>query len=457
MSEKQNIEYKQNWKDEWLKWISGFANAQGGKLYIGLDDNGNPTGQLANSKKLMEDIPNKVKDKIGIFVNVNQLEEDGKQYIEIDVKASPFPVNYDGEYFVRSGATNQQLTGQALNYFISEKLGIKWDGAPIQTVSVKDFNNDAFLIFREKALSSKRMSEADLELSNEELLEKLGLLESGVPKRAAVLLFHQNPEKWVFGAYIKVGFFTNDADILYQDEVHGSLLSQVDKTMDLIYTKYLTAPISYEGIQRVDNYPFPYEGVREALLNAIGHKDYSSGIPIQISVYKDKIYIANNGSLPNNWTIESLKEKHKSEPFNPLIANTFYKTGMIESWGRGIEKIQKACEKWKIPFPTYTLHPGDIMIMFENKEYLKILDSYRESADKTTIKDDKTTIIDDKKMTAEERIIKYVKENGFITTVIVKELFGVKDTKAKEMLRNMVTHGLIVPEGANRNRKYRLP
>ena len=269
MSEKQNIEYKENWKDDWLKWICGFANAQGGKLYVGKDDKGNPTGNLRNPKKLMEDLPNKIKDTIGIFVNVNQLEEDGKAYIEIDVKPSPFPVNYGGEYFVRSGATNQQLIGQTLNYFVSDKLGIKWDGAPIQTVSIKDFNNDAFLIFREKALSSKRMSEEDLKVSNEELLEKLGLLHDGVPNRAGVLLFHQNPEKWVFGAYIKVGFFANDADILYQDEIHGSLLAQVDKTMELIYTKYLTAPISYEGIQRVDNYPFPHEGIKEALLNAI--------------------------------------------------------------------------------------------------------------------------------------------------------------------------------------------
>ena len=113
------------------------------------------------------------------------------------------------------------------------------------------------------------MSKEDLEVSNEELLEKLELLENGVPKRATVLLFHQTPEKWVSGSYIKVGFFANDADILYQDEIHGSLLSQVDKTMELIYTKYLTAPISYEGITRIDNYPFPHDGIKEALLNAI--------------------------------------------------------------------------------------------------------------------------------------------------------------------------------------------
>jgi len=237
-------------------------------MYIGRDDKGKPVG-LSNPKKLMEDLPNKIKDTVGILADVNLLGEGEEQHIEIIIRPSPFPVNYGGEYFRRSGSTNQQLTGQTLNYFVSDKLGIKWDGAPVQTVDVKDFNNDAFLIFREKALSSKRMSKEDLKVSNEELLEKLELLENGVPKRAAVLLFHQTPEKWVSGAYIKVGFFANDADILYQDEIHGSLLSQVDKTMELIYTKYLTAPISYEGITRVDNYPFPHEGIKEALLNSI--------------------------------------------------------------------------------------------------------------------------------------------------------------------------------------------
>ena len=104
---------------------------------------------------------------------------------------------------------------------------------------------------------------------------------------AAVLLFHNDPEKYIFGSFIKIGFFESDSEILYQDEVHGSIIEQVDKVVELLYHKYLRAKISYEGIQRVERYPFPEGAVREALLNAIVHKDYSSGVPIQISVYDD--------------------------------------------------------------------------------------------------------------------------------------------------------------------------
>ena len=108
--------------------------------------------------------------------------------------------------------------------------------------------------------------------------------------------------------------------------------------------------------------------LREALLNALCHKQYQSGIPIQISVYEDKLYIANCGCLPENWTLENLMHKHASSPYNPNIAHVFYLAGFIESWGRGIEKICSTCEKDGVPQPIYTVNPGDIMIEFTAPE-----------------------------------------------------------------------------------------
>lgn len=89
MPEQQNIEWKESWRDEYLKWICGFANAQGGKLYIGCDDSGKVVG-VSDSKKLMEDIPNKIRDAMGIVVDVNRLTEGDREYIEIDVP--PYPI-----------------------------------------------------------------------------------------------------------------------------------------------------------------------------------------------------------------------------------------------------------------------------------------------------------------------------------------------------------------------------
>lgn len=128
------------WRDEYLKWICGFANAQGGKIYIGTNDDGTVIG-IQDSKKLMEDIPNKVRDILGIIIDVNLLSEDGKEYIEICVSSNAYPVNYRGEYHYRSGSTKQLLKGQVLNQFLLKKTGITWDSVPIQDVAVRDLRN----------------------------------------------------------------------------------------------------------------------------------------------------------------------------------------------------------------------------------------------------------------------------------------------------------------------------
>ena len=134
---------------------------------------------------------------------------------------------------------------------------------------------------------------------------------------------------------MKIGYFETDSDLLYQDEIHGSILEQIDKIVELVYLKYMRAKITYEGMQRIERYFVPEEALREALLNALCHKQYQSGVPIQISVYEDKLYIANCGCLPENWTLENLMNKHASSPLQPQHCPCVLSGGFIESWGRG--------------------------------------------------------------------------------------------------------------------------
>ena len=110
MSESHNIEYKEYWKDDYLKWICGFANSQGGKIYIGVDDDNKIIG-LKDTKRLMEDIPNKIVNLLGMVADVNLLEEKSKEYIEISVEQSAVPISYKGVYYYRSGSTMQTLNG----------------------------------------------------------------------------------------------------------------------------------------------------------------------------------------------------------------------------------------------------------------------------------------------------------------------------------------------------------
>lgn len=202
MPESQNIEYKESWRDEYLKWICGFANAQGGRIYIGIDDNGNVIG-VKDSKKLMEDIPNKIQNTLGIVADVNCLTVDGKDYIEISVSPSSFPVNYKGEYHYRSGSTKQQLRGAALTDFLTSKTGSRWEDVIVPGVTAEDLDKESFDIFRREALRNKRMTKADLNMSNADLADSLKLTVDGKLKRAAVMLFHREPERWVPGCYTK--------------------------------------------------------------------------------------------------------------------------------------------------------------------------------------------------------------------------------------------------------------
>ena len=381
--ENQNTEYKESWSDEYIKWICGFANASGGKMYIGIDDKGNITG-ISDVKKLAEDLPNKVKDILGVLVDVNIKNDLGKDYLEIITDGYPYPVNYKGKYYYRTGATNQELKGAALDKFLLGKQGLKWDGTPEPYTSETDLSDLAFKLFKDRAAETQRFDEDVQDDSPRELLEKLNLFAvGGYLKKASILLFHPKPEKIFTGATIKIGFFKTDDDLAYQDEVRGSLFEQVDKVMDLLITKYLKAQITYKGVQRKETFPVPVGALREAVLNAIVHKDYSSGIPIQISVYEDKLIIWNEGELPENWTVAKLKVKHPSRPYNPDIANAFFRSGLIESWGRGTIKIFNEAKAAKIPVPIFRYEDNGFYVIFnfvEVKVEQQVLDLIKDDS-----------------------------------------------------------------------------
>jgi ATP-dependent DNA helicase RecG len=368
--ENQNIEWKESWHNDYFKWVCGFANAQGGTLFIGINDKGN-TVHLPNAKKLLEDIPNQIRDILGLMADVNLHTLHGDDYLEIKVESYPFPVSLKGKYYYRSGSTLQELRGATLTKFLLQKQGKKWDAVPVPDVTVDELKKDSFDFFRKKSTRSNRLDSNDLNVSNLELLENLHLYleKEKMLKRAAVLLFHPKPEKYVSGAYIKIGFFEKEADLIYQDEVHGNLFEQIEQTMNLLFTKYIKAIISYEGISRVETYEYPMEAIREALLNAIAHKDYSGGAAIQIKVFRDRITIWNEGQLPENWTVSNLLKNHASRPYNPDIANCLFRSGYIESWGRGIAKMTEYCQLAGLPKPNYQYEDSDFTVEFRKDIY----------------------------------------------------------------------------------------
>ena len=363
-------------EDEFLKWICGYANAHGGTIYIGTDDNGKVVG-LDKAEDWLEKIPNKITDTMGIIADVNLLYEGELEYLEIVVEKYPSLISFRGKYYYRSGSTMREINGKELERKLLKNQGRTWDGVPLPKISVTDLKQDVIELFKEKAVKRGRLTQEETSVEDSILMDNLHLIdEDGYLIRAAMLAFYKDPEKWVTGSYIKIGYFgKSDADLVYQDEVHGPLIEQVDKTVDLVYTKYMKALIDYEGIQRVEQFMFHKDAFREILLNAIVHKDYSSCNPIQISVYEDKIYIWNDGEMPSNLdSTDKLFMKHSSKPYNPKLANVFFKSGMIEAWGRGFEKIKEACALYDGPLPEYEINAAGIMVLCKAcDKYLELL------------------------------------------------------------------------------------
>ena len=269
--EDHRVEYKSSWRDEYLKWICAFANSDGGTLYVGIDDDGSVVG-VADAKRLLEDIPNKIVATTGLVCQVSLVRRKGRDVVKIEVKPSAMPISYHGEYHVRSGATKQVLTGPALTQFILDKTGVKWDGMPVEGVSAQELDYESFELFAHHAIASGRMSREDVEVDRMELLDKLGLVKDGKLTRAAILLFHRRPEKWVSTCYSQIGYFLDDTELRFQDEIRGSLMIQANRIMDLLFLKYLIAPISYSGVTRIDKYPYPKDAVRELVYNALMHQ-----------------------------------------------------------------------------------------------------------------------------------------------------------------------------------------
>ena len=364
MTESQNIEYKSTWRDEYLKWICGFANAKGGKLLIGVDDKGRVVG-VADYQRLMEEIPNKVIQHLGFTIESNLIEKDTNQYIEIIIPPSSLPISYHGVFYYRSGSTKQELKGTALHAFLLRKMGKSWDGISSENATIAEINILTVHSFVRKALALNRISPDVNPGDVEETLQNLNLLNgNNQPKNAALLVFGMNPLKHFTTAYFKIGRFgVSDDDLLFQDVVEGNILTMADRVLEILKSKYLISPIRYQGLQRIEDLEYPEEALREAILNAIVHKDYT-GAPIQMSVYNDRLILWNPGRLPDDITIEILLQKHPSRPANRNIAELFFKAGYIEVWGRGIAKILNACKNARLPDPIMEEYAGGIQITF---------------------------------------------------------------------------------------------
>lgn len=443
--ENQNIEYKESWRDEYVKWLCGFANAQGGKLYIGINDKGEVC-PVDNIHKLSEDIPNKIVSFLGIVADVNTLHKDGIDYLEIAVSPSNVPISYKGKYYVRSGSTLQELNGSALQQFVLKKMGRSWDEVINDQATLNDIDAEAVNYFISKGIDADRIPEDLHKATPEEVLKSLGLVDdNGGLSNAAVLLFGKNPQRYYPSAVFKIGRFgCDEADLMFQDVIEGNILQMADRVMDVLKAKYLVSPVRFEGMQRFEKLELPKDAFREILYNAIAHKDYA-GADIQMHVYDDHIEIWNEGELPAGYTQEILFARHSSKPRNHKIANVFFKAGFIDTWGRGYQKIRKGFEAGGIPMPKVENFCGGVQISIERTNFIKM-----SHVGRNVVSDVVSDVVSSSQAQLTERqknILELIRKDTFVSAQQMSEVLSVVHRTIQRDLADMQRKGVLIREG----------
>lgn len=189
-------------------------------MIIGPNDLGKLV-DISNAATLLTELPNKIRDLLGVVVEVNLQSERGRDSIEILTPAYRNPISYRGHYHQRSGSTLQELKGAALDRFLLHRYGRTWDGTPLPQVSAADLSAAAIASFRDLAARSGRLDDASLAESDAGLLQKQKLTESTYLKRAAVLLFHHDPLIFISGTFVKLDFFRSESDPARHKEIVG--------------------------------------------------------------------------------------------------------------------------------------------------------------------------------------------------------------------------------------------
>jgi ATP-dependent DNA helicase RecG len=424
MKENQIIEFKENWRDENLKTLSGFANTEGGTMYIGINDSAEVIG-LSNLNKLLEDLPNKIRNRLGILAEIRHENRNNRDFISISITSSNYPITFEGKYYKRSGSTTQELKGVELQSFLLAKIGKSWDSL-INNATIDDLDIETLELFKD--LSKERLPYLFQTNDYKLILENLNLMVENKLTNAAVLLFGKKPQKFLTNSEVRVGRFKNQIEIIDTILIDGNLFQQLQKTTESI-KKHLNVKFDINDNQRQDIWDYPIPAIREAVMNALIHRDYLVTGDIQIRVYDDSIWFYNTGLLPYPMTIDRIKLEHGSFPRNKLLAMVFYYAGFIEKWGSGTLRIISQFKAHLLPEPDFKEEMGGFSVVF-----------YKEIYNEANLK----------KLGLNERMtnaILYSKDNGRITNKIYQNINNCARNTASNELNELVVKNFLIESG----------
>lgn len=335
--ENQTVEYKESWHDKYLEWICGYANARGGTLYIGIEDATKKPVGVAKANKLSEDIPNMIRDTMGLVADVAILKKSGKDVIRIKVKPSAFPVSYHGGYFYRTGSVKMQLTGSAFTQFILEKTGRAWDTSVANgDVRLPDYTFIA-LNNRYRLIKGVKLTKSDF--------ISFGLAnESGALTNTGALLADESPiahSRIFCTRWNGLDMTAGTMDAADAQEYTGGLLQLLKYAEDFVRL-HTRRSWHKRPEDRVDFYEYPSRSITEMIINGLVHRDYLAyGSEVHIDIFDDRIEITSPGGMPGDRRVQDYPNPMRipSCRRNRTLADVFERLEFMERKGSGFKKL----------------------------------------------------------------------------------------------------------------------
>jgi ATP-dependent DNA helicase RecG len=434
--EGETVEFKEQWNDHGLEALASFVNTKGGTLLVGVRDNGTVIGWTGDDRA-QQVIINQIVEIIRVQPAVSVQQEKKKPVLVIEVKPGTTLATCRGRYFQRVGNTTREIPAEQLGRYFIAKLGVQWDSV------ADDYTLDQIdpeVVRRFLELAKNRLPFAREDESIEILLQKLELIRDGKITRGAILLFGKNPQASFTSAQIHMGRFRDTITIIDDKILKGNLFSQVDAAVQL-FQQYMQVRYEFgekpektetlSAMQRTEIWDYPIKALREAVINALIHRDYfQTGAEIQIRVYDDHVVITNPGGLPDGMTVDELRQEgHRSLPRNTLLAQVFYYGELLEKWGTGTSRMIMLCQNHGIPEPEFSAHPDWFSVTFAKNFYT----------------DEKLLALglSDRQLKA----VQYVREKGMITNKEYRKNSTVSASVALRELNDLCTRGIFIKIG----------
>ena len=344
------LEFKESVSSSMGKDICAFANSSGGKIIIGIADDGKIKGyEISNrDKSRIQDIAKNMEPSI--WVKIEQIEDLGVVLVP-EGKNKPYFVG--GHCYIRQGASSVLLKRDEIREFFQRENLIQFDRKPNYEFDWKeDFNRKAFENFREITGIPK-------DLSREHILKNLNLITDGKLNNAGVLFFCNDLKKFFLNAGVAVALYRtpDKADVMDIKEFYDDFVSNYENVMKYIMI-FLSKEIQIKGMKRIENPEIPEEALREALINAMVHRDYFIQGRVQIDIYPDRLEITNPGKL-------LFDEKDLGEisiARNPIIFDLVHRLGYVEKVGSGIKRIRNL-----VPDVEFKIGSNWFRIIFKRK------------------------------------------------------------------------------------------